>query len=266
MLKYSDLNSNDGISRWIENTIPYLRIVGLEHYEEPLDKYSGKIVVNMKDPSYQMKIIFNSSINKIDIRQNIIPVKFNKTVKVVEDYSLPGEINIVKGMQQPIKTWVIHNQDTFISHTSRSIYFGSLHEAKSVKIRFNDSNKGKFGLKFIQILNEFECDSVILFVPIKVLGEFKIAGLPMTHRSLGIGSSDSIVKKLVINSNGIVVTELLGDSDRREKIPFEKLERSSKTELFKLLRKFIKSTKIHTSTEIRMNFIDEDDYTYIDED
>lgn len=266
MLKYSDLNSNDGISRWIENTIPYLRIVGLEHYEEPLDKYSGKIVVNMKYSSNQVKIIFNGSINKIDIRQNIAPVKFNKTVKVVEDYSLPGDINIVKGMQQPIGTWVIHNQDTFISHLSRSICLGSLHEAKNVKIIFNSNNKGKFNIRFTQILNEFECDSVILFVPIKMLGEFKITRLALTYRSLRIGSSDSIVKNLVINSNGIVVTELLGDSVRREKIPFEKLERSSKTELFKLLRKFIKSTKIHTSTEIRMNFIDEDGYTYIDED
>lgn len=266
MLKYSDLNSNDGISLWIESTIPYLRMVGLEHCEVPLDKYNGKIVVNMNDPSNQVKIIFNGSINKIDIRQNTVPVKFNKTVKVVEDYSLPGDINIVKGMQQPIETWIIHNQDTFISHTSRSIYFGSLHEAKNVKIRFNTSNKGKFDLKFIQILNEFECDSVSLFVPIKMLGEFKIAGLSMTYRSLGIGSSDNMVKNLVINSTGIVITELLDYSVRREKISFEKLERDRKTELFKLLRKFVKSTKIHTSTEIRMNFIDEDRHIYMDED
>lgn len=258
MLKYSDLNSNEKASKWVSEHLPYFKLVGTPHYEENLDKFGGKLVVDISNNKRPVKMVMLDKVSKISIRQNVIPIQFNNAVNRIDDYSLPSDKGIVYVPYTTIKEWVFYNQDTFVSYGDIKSYYLA---AGVIEVNFNKAAKSKLDSKFLKTCNKFEAYYIKLTVPVQKLGTFKIDTPGMRYSTLRIRDDATKIAKIDINSKGIII---VNEANETESIPYKKLSTDSKVEVFNLLRQYIATAKIRGIDNLKIDIIDENGDTYVD--
>ena len=258
MIKYNDLNSNEKASKWINEHLPYFKLVGTPRHEEDLDKFSGKLVVDISHTSRPVKMVMLDKVNKISIRQNVIPIQFNNAVIRIVDYSLPSDKGIVYVPYTTIKEWVFYNQDTFVSYGDIKSYYLA---AGVIEVHFDKAAKSKLDSKFLKTCNKFEAYYIKLTVPVQKIGTFKMDTPGMRYSTLRIRDDTTKIANVTINSKGITIVNEVNET---ESIPYKKLSIDSKTEVFNLLRQYIATAKIRGVDNLKIDIIDENGDTYVD--
>lgn len=258
MLKYSDLNSNEKASKWVSEHLPYFKLVGTPHYEEDIDKFGGKLVVDISNNKRPVKMVMIDKVSKIPIKQNVIPIQFNNAVNRIDDYSLPSDKGIVYVPYTTIGKWVFYNQDTFVSYGEKKLYYMV---ANIIEVEFSTEANNKLDSKFLKIVNKFESYYIKLTVPVQKLGTFKIDTTGMCYNTLKIRDDSAKIAKVTVNSKGITI---VNEANEIESIPYKKLSTDSKIEVFNLLRQYIAMTKTVGVDNLKIDITDENGDTYVD--
>lgn len=182
MINYDDINDNQKATDWFNRTSQYMKICGLMRFEDDIDicGVTGKIGVYLDGRDEECEIKIWGDIDKLDINQDIITIRFcNCNVAVCNVSDEIYSINFKSNGRNKIEVLNIAGM--------KAVRTGSINAIFVQRLNMNIGNQFNFiahefkRLQYIFVINKMniECESSSLFgtVPTRGLEDLTILWL-----------------------------------------------------------------------------------------
>lgn len=173
MINYDDINDNQKATDWFNRTSQYMKICGLMRFEDDIDicGVTGKIGVYLDDRDEECEIKIWGDIDKLDINQDIITIRFcNCNVAVCNVSDEIYSINFKSNGRNKIEVLNIAGMKAVRTGSINAIFVQRLN--MSIGNKFNFIAHEFKRLQYIFVINKMnvECESNSLFGPVPTRG------------------------------------------------------------------------------------------------
>lgn len=173
MINYDDINDNQKATDWFNRTSQYMKICGLMRFEDDIDicGVTGKIGVYLDGRDEECEIKIWGDIDKLDINQDIITIRFcNCNVAVCNVSDEIYSINFKSNGRNKIKVLNIAGMKAVRTGSINAIFVQRLN--MSIGNKFNFIAHEFKRLQYIFVINKMnvECESNSLFGPVPTRG------------------------------------------------------------------------------------------------